>query len=198
MANYYIADLHLCHEKVIQMDHRPFANLAEMHHAILDNWNGVVKPEDTVYILGDFCWAHEEEWMRIVPQFLGRKVLIPGNHDLKQYNPPVKRCFREICAYKELADTGRHVILSHYAIPFHKAAYNPDCFMLFGHVHNTRENSFLNQLRDEIRASCTEDGHAKGNFINVGCMMPWMDYTPRTLDEIITRSGLAYSSTASI
>ncbi len=24
-----------------------------------------------------------------------------------------------------------------------------------------------------------------GNFINVGCMMPYMDYTPRTLDEII-------------
>ena len=27
---------------------------------------------------------------------------------------------------------------------------------------------------------------ARSNFINVGCMMPYMDYTPRTLDEIIS------------
>lgn len=29
-------------------------------------------------------------------------------------------------------------------------------------------------------------GTPSGNFINVGCMMPYMDYTPRTLDEIIS------------
>ena len=27
-------------------------------------------------------------------------------------------------------------------------------------------------------------------MFNVGCMMPWMDYTPRTLDQIIAwKSG---------
>lgn len=26
-----------------------------------------------------------------------------------------------------------------------------------------------------------------GNIYNVGCMIPWMDYTPRTLDEIVAR-----------
>ncbi len=190
MTNYYIADLHLCHENIIKFDNRPFANLTDMHHTILDNWNYTVKPDDTVYILGDFCWAKEEEWLRILLQFLGKKVLILGNHDLKNFSQPLKRCFQDIKDYKEITDTGKHVILSHYAIPFHKAAYNPDCYMLFGHVHTTRENVILDRLRNEIRANCTEQGHAMGNFINVGCMMPWMDYTPRTLDEIIVRSGL--------
>ena len=41
----------------------------------------------------------------------------------------------------------------------------------------------------EIKEFCNESGHAKGNFINVGCMMPWMDYTPRTLDEIIEKEA---------
>lgn len=190
MTNYYISDLHLCHENIIRLDNRPFADLAEMHHAILDNWNMTVKPDDTVYILGDFCWGKEEMWLHILPQFLGNKVLITGNHDLTQFSQPLKRQFRDIKAYKEITDTGRHVIMCHYPIPFHKAAYNENCYMLFGHVHKTRENEFLDRLREEIRASRTTQGHARGNFINVGCMMPWMDYTPRTLDEIISRSGL--------
>ena len=59
--------------------------------------------------------------------------------------------------------------------------------MLYGHVHNTREYDFMVKLRREIKANHTEDAHCVGNWINVGCMMPWMDYTPRTLDEIIER-----------
>ena len=31
----------------------------------------------------------------------------------------------------------------------------------------------------------------RGQFINVGCMMPWMDYQPRTLAEIIEREEAA-------
>ena len=38
-------------------------------------------------------------------------------------------------------------------------------------------NKFL--MRDLYEKQC--------NMYNVGCMMPWMDYTPRTLDEIIER-----------
>ena len=40
-------------------------------------------------------------------------------------------------------------------------------------------------IRKQIKESWKEDGNPRGNFINVGCMMPWMNYTPRTLDEII-------------
>lgn len=57
--------------------------------------------------------------------------------------------------------------------------------MLYGHVHNTREYAFLKKLRKELRESHTERSHARAQFINVGCMMPWIDYTPRTLDEIL-------------
>ncbi|MEG1678252.1 MAG: hypothetical protein RR379_11315 [Clostridia bacterium] len=57
--------------------------------------------------------------------------------------------------------------------------------MLYGHVHCTCEYNLLCQTRKIIKDACTEKGHARGNFINVGCMLPWMDYTPRTLEEII-------------
>ena len=40
-------------------------------------------------------------------------------------------------------------------------------------------------MRKSIKANATGYGTPSGNFINVGCMMPYMDYTPRTLAEII-------------
>ena len=52
MANFYIADLHIGHENSLKFDNRPFANINEMHQAIVDNWNRVVSGNDTVYILG--------------------------------------------------------------------------------------------------------------------------------------------------
>ena len=81
------------------------------------------------------------------------------------------------------------MILCHYAMPFHRAAYGECCYMLYGHIHNTREYAFLEWLRSEIKDSCTRKGFARGNFINVGCMMPWIGYTPRTLEEIIRREA---------
>jgi len=49
--------------------------------------------------------------------------------------------------------------------------------MLYGHIQSTREYDFMVNLRREIMASHTEDSHRAGNWIEVGCMMPWMDYT---------------------
>ena len=46
------------------------------------------------------------------------------------------------------------------------------------------------KFRREVAAARTEQGHCIANWINVGCMMPWMDYTPRTLDEIIEREKM--------
>lgn len=187
MANYYIADLHLGHANVIRFDNRPFADVSEMRRTIADNWNSVVKSGDTVYILGDFCWGKEKEWIENLSDLGGQKVLIRGNHDLKTFSPAVKKFFADIKDYKEISDNGKRVIMCHYPIPFHKAAYNPDCWMLYGHVHITRENDFMANLRREIKESHTEAGHCVGNWVNVGCMMPWMNYTPRTLEEIVER-----------
>ena len=185
MANFYIADLHIGHANIIRFDNRPFHDINEMHQVIVDNWNRAVKTTDTVYILGDFCWAKESEWPFYLAPLAGQKVLIRGNPDPKQFGQETKKLFQDIKDYKEITDSERHLILSHYPIPFHKADYNPDCWMLYGHVHATREYDMMVKLRKEVKASHTEQHHNVGNWINVGCMMPWMNYTPRTLEELI-------------
>ena len=81
--NYYISDLHFGHGNIIKFDQRPFATVEEMTHVLIRNWNSTVTNQDTVYILGDFCWGKETDWIRILDKLNGNKVLIRGNHDIK-------------------------------------------------------------------------------------------------------------------
>ena len=181
----YISDLHLGHANAIGFDNRPFADVTEMNETLIRRWNSNVIRADTVYVLGNFIWEKESLWPAWLERLTGNKVLIRGNHDPRQFSQATKRFFQDIADYREITDTGRHVILCHYPMPFHRADYDEKCFMLYGHIHNTREYAFLEKLRKELREARTERSHARAQFINVGCMMPLMDYTPRTLDEIL-------------
>lgn len=194
--NYYIADTHFGHSNILHFDHRPFADVYQMEESMIMLWNAAVRSNDTVYILGDFCWGKADEWLRIIRQLNGTKVLIEGNHDLSSYPAELRNQFADITPFKEIVDNGkdnisRKVLLSHYPMPFYKRANNENYFMLCGHVHATAENDCLEKLIQELRKGYQSNTgtHAAncGQIYNVGCMMPWMQYIPRTLDEIIKR-----------
>lgn len=51
-----------------------------MNEYIIEKWNETVKPDDTVYVLGDFSLAHRPV-ETILPRLNGIKHLIAGNHD---------------------------------------------------------------------------------------------------------------------
>ena len=187
--NYYISDTHFRHAKVLKFDSRPFFTIEEMEKELIENWNQAVTNNDAVYILGDFCWGKENDWLQILPQLKGHKVLIRGNHDLKNPSTKLKNMFQDIKDYKEITDNGRHIIMCHYPMMFYKGAYDKKTYMLCGHVHTTRENDFLNTWRTQLRKTKKASGDSCGNIINVGCMMPYMGYTPRTLDEILINMG---------
>lgn len=78
---WYTSDLHLGHERIIELCDRPFSSVQHMNEAIVDNWNTVVEDEDTVYILGDLAMGKLVDSLALVATLKGKKVLIPGNHD---------------------------------------------------------------------------------------------------------------------
>jgi calcineurin-like phosphoesterase family protein len=167
--------------------------MREMNNAIIERWNARVTDEDTVYILGDFIWLQESEWPRIVSQLNGRKVLIRGNHDPKMFSKETRKLFVDIRDKMEITDRGRHVIMSHYPELCYRSDYDPNCYMLYGHVHNSREAAYIREFRDIIRSRISGiRGEPLGQCIHVGCMEPYMDYTPRTLDEIIAGDKATY------
>jgi len=190
---YYISDLHIGHANVIDFDNRPFADLDEMFNTILSNWNKVVENKDTVYILGDFIWKKETEWYDIVKQFNGEKVLVRGNHDPKQFSHKTRSLFQNITDYLETHDNGRKVICCHFPMLSFKGDYMNDTYMLYGHVHNTRESVYTRLFRDILRQNIKgERGEPLGQLLHVGCMEEYMGYTPRTLDEIIKGDSKTY------
>jgi hypothetical protein len=84
-------------------------------------------------------------------------------------------------------------MLCHYPLMFYRHDYHEKTIMLCGHVHVTAENDVLEKWREEIREGQMTKGGNRGNIINVGCMMPYMDYTPRTLEEILQNGPIKVS-----
>lgn len=189
--NYYISDLHLGHKNVIKFDNRPFADLNEMEEVIVKNWNNRIHPQDTVYILGDFIWnVKDAEWIRIMSRLKGNKVLILGNHDLSNMSSQLRNMFADVKPYKEISDGDKRVILCHYPIPFYRSSWAEHIYMLHGHVHFTREAKLCKILVDHLQKTSSQSKtYNRGHVYNVGCMLPYMNYTPRTLEEIINANN---------
>jgi calcineurin-like phosphoesterase family protein len=81
---FFTADQHFGHRSVIGMCKRDFADVDEMDHAMIDEWNAVVGKRDVVFHLGDFAHRADPERLRkIFHKLNGQKHLIRGNHDRK-------------------------------------------------------------------------------------------------------------------
>jgi calcineurin-like phosphoesterase family protein len=80
MSLYFTSDLHFFHNAQVQR--RGFASVAAMHYALIDEWNKVVTPKDTVYLLGDLSFGKFEETLQIIQHLHGSTIwVVPGNHD---------------------------------------------------------------------------------------------------------------------
>ena len=174
--NFYIADCHFDHEAILYFDNRPYATIEEHDEALINNWNSVVTNEDTVYILGDFHWGTENDWIEVLEQLNGNKVLIRGNHDITPSKS--RKYFQDVKDYKEIDDNGRKVVLCHYPMPYFKNHYY-GWYHLYGHVHN----SFEHGMAEHQKYLMEQLYDMPCNMYNVGAMH--IGYTPRTLDEII-------------
>lgn len=175
---FYIADWHHSHKNVIAFDNRPFKNVDEMNEELVNRWNSVVSDGDIVYILGDMFWITPQNATPIMQQLNGQKFLVKGNHD-RWHDTKFDKLFVKIAEYMEIDDNGRKVVLCHYPIPCFKNHFY-GWVHLYGHVHN----SFEWNMMEHQRFLMEELYDRQCNMINVGAMMPWMDYTPRTLTEI--------------
>lgn len=180
--NYFISDLHLGHKNVLSFDHRPFTDIEENDKAIINNWNGVVGTTDDVYLLGDISWYNATKTVEILNNLNGCIHLIKGNHDGKLLkNKKLRSRFCEIVDYKELyLDKKSGIVLCHYPIPCFRNHYH-GWYHLYGHVHVSHEEDMMKSVRKKLE----ETSKQPCNMWNVGCMKDYMNYTPRTLDEII-------------
>lgn len=56
-----------------------------MKEAYIKNWNKRVKPNETIYVLGDFSFMGNNATAELLTRLNGHKILIWGNHDRKPH-----------------------------------------------------------------------------------------------------------------
>lgn len=176
---FYIADWHYDHANCIFFDNRPFKDVEEMNSELISRWNSVVDKGDDVYILGDMFWCNMTPAIEVLQKLNGRKHLIKGNHD-RCHDARFTKCFVSVKDYDEIKDGGRDVVLSHYPINCFKNHFY-GWYHLYGHVHT----SFEYNMTEHNKYLMEELYTTPCKMYNVGAMIPYMDYTPRTLDEIV-------------
>ena len=174
MKNFYVADLHFGHENIMKHSHRPFSSIEEMDKALIQNWNNAVSDNDTVYILGDFCFRSGKQPEEYLKKLNGKKIFILGNHDKDIRRNPKMHGLEKVADYLEISDTldntPKMVVLSHYPM-IEWNGYFRDSIHLYGHIHNNVQNDAYKIMK------------TVKNAYNVGVDI--LDYTPRTLAEVI-------------
>lgn len=170
----------------MKLDKRPFSSIEEHDNKIIEWWNKAVQHEDEVWILGDISFHSAEKTIEIFNSLNGTKRLVVGNHDRKLLkNNDVRELFAEIVDYKELKlEDGTGIVLSHNPIPFYNHN-NHGWYHLYGRLHNDYTYEELEKLKD----SMLQNNKQELRMYNVGCMLSYMNYSPKTLEEIINGYG---------
>ncbi|MDO8363708.1 MAG: metallophosphoesterase family protein [Actinomycetota bacterium] len=155
MALWFTSDLHFGHTNIIRYSHRPFADTDEMNHALVQQWNELVQPTDTVWVLGDVAMGRIADTLPLAAELAGHKLLIAGNHD-RCWEGHGPRAAEWLDRYRDagfaevhqgsvrLCIGGHHVTMSHF--PYEGDSRDEDRYpaarpadeggwLLHGHVH---------------------------------------------------------------
>jgi len=131
---FVISDTHFNHKNIIEYCNRPFENVESMNNALIENWNSVVGPEDTVFCLGDFVLGSKEDIISIGQQLNGHKILILGNHDRGTRISYKEAGFEQIYGEKVIMNFEQYgtIHFSHHRVPNEDTHY----INLYGHQHD--------------------------------------------------------------
>ncbi|WP_127848618.1 hypothetical protein [Lacticaseibacillus hulanensis] len=114
--------------------------------AKIENWREVVRPEDEVYILGDFSTADGEATQKILSQLPGRKILVRGEQDKFLDDPKFDQSvFERVCEITSFEAESRDYKVCHYPlVDYDKISRGQR--LLYGHVRDEQREFFAGLL----------------------------------------------------
>ena len=134
---FFTSDSHYDHKNILKYCKRPFSSVEEMNQGLIDNWNSVVCPDDTVFHLGDVTFGGNTNLINYISQLNGHIILIKGNHDRKLQQSICDKLFDYTCQQLTLNIDGITVFLNHFPFLCFSGTYKTDkSIQLFGHIHS--------------------------------------------------------------
>ena len=110
------SDTHFGHDREFLYGKRGFEYVTEHDAAIINNWNSIVKSDDTVYLLGDVFLGDQDHGIECLKQLNGQIHIICGNHDTDTKIKLYEQCENVVeIKLAERLKYGKHnYFLSHY------------------------------------------------------------------------------------
>jgi calcineurin-like phosphoesterase family protein len=104
-----------------------------MNRTILDRLNNLVKANDILYFLGDFCIGPKARAVQLRREIRCKKIFaVPGNHDKE-----TRKLTQEFSWLGDLAEVlvnGQRIVLCHYAMRVWNHSSH-GAWQLYGHSH---------------------------------------------------------------
>lgn len=136
---WFCSDFHFGHDKKFVWQSRGFDSIEEMNNEIIRRYNLFIKPNDTVYILGDCIVKNDKVGLECLSSLTGHKYLAYGNHDtdarLELYEDA--KIFEDIQIGYRLRHGKYTFILSHYPMKMGKDKPKHPVWNLSGHTHKS-------------------------------------------------------------
>lgn len=181
---WFWSDLHLSHENMYKFTDwdgnliRKWDSMQEAEEYMIQEYNKLVKSEDTVYFLGDVSTrndAADKFFRRIVHS---RRILVGGNHDNKLGAKFWLKHFDDVRGCYNLSESGdrTNYLLTHIPVhPLSKARFKRN---ICGHIHQ-------NQVKyvNKTEALAMDDPWYKNVSVES------IGYKPINFDEIVDETN---------
>jgi calcineurin-like phosphoesterase family protein len=130
-TTWFTSDLHLGHKNIITYQkNRNFKNIDEHNEAIINKLNELIKPKDTLWILGDVAFGKAN--LHYVKEINAKhKRLVLGNHDTYDAVDYISAGFSKVFGMV----TFKEFLLTH--APVHSQQLDTRYkYNIHGHLHN--------------------------------------------------------------
>lgn len=144
---YFTSDTHFGHANIIKYCNRPFENTEQMNKVMLERWNDRIRPQDTVYHLGDFSFRNATGSNNLYERLNGKIHFIRGNHDKVTLNAIRDGHFKVewVKDYYEFKWNKTTFVLMHYPIASWNKMYHRS-INVHGHCHANYYNPGYRQI----------------------------------------------------
>lgn len=150
----FASDSHFKHKNILKYTERGklWDSIDDMNEGLISNWNEVVKPHMTTFLIGDFAFATKAQIRNFRSRLNGKIVLIMGNHDQDHHSDLPVDAFDEVHSYLEIVVDKRPIILFHYPIESWRDMHH-GTWHLHGHCHGSLKPRD-NLLRMDVGIDC--------------------------------------------